>query len=107
MTMRPPSLSRPCARVLSRAARFRQRVTRLEDRLMALVLTVALLGLANDLPRAAAQTEPKDPPKLPDGLTNVTKEHLLTKVPNFFCFDYQGQRNPGKRMWLRIDDGQF
>jgi hypothetical protein len=44
------------------------------------------------------------PPKLPEGVTAVTKQHLLTKVPNFFFFDYNAEPQPGKRLWLRVDD---
>jgi hypothetical protein len=61
---------------------------------------VAMLLAGASLPRAQSE----EPAKLPDGLTEVTKEHLLTKVPNFFCFDYELQPQPGKRLWMRIDD---
>src|SRR6202040_3272860 len=37
----------------------------------------------------------------------VTKEDLVSKVPNFFYFDYPFEPLPGKRIWLRIDDKQF
>jgi hypothetical protein len=38
--------------------------------------------------------------KLPKGVTEISKEHLNTKVPNFFYFDYGGD---SKRLWLRVD----
>jgi hypothetical protein len=53
---------------------------------------------------AQVQSEPQDPDKLPEGVSKVTKEHLLTKMPNFFCFEYEGEPQPGKRLWLRVDD---
>jgi hypothetical protein len=34
----------------------------------------------------------------------VTKEHPTQMVPHFFCFDYPAGDEPGKRIWLRIDD---
>ncbi len=33
--------------------------------------------------------------------------HLLTKVPNFFSFDYPYEPLPGKRLWLRVDDAHW
>src|SRR2546425_266954 len=51
-----------------------------------------------------AQPGPQAPPKLPEGVSEITKEHLLTKMPNFFCFDYDAEPQPGKRLWLRVDD---
>lgn len=50
------------------------------------------------------QAESEERAKLLEGLTEVTKEHFLNKMPNFFVFDYEGQPQPGKRLWLRIDD---
>jgi hypothetical protein len=34
----------------------------------------------------------------------ITEKQLQTNVPNFFYFDYQNEPEPGKRLWLRIDD---
>jgi hypothetical protein len=51
-----------------------------------------------------AQSGPQERTKLPEGVSEITKEHLRTKVPNFFCFDYEGEPQPGKRLWLRVDD---
>jgi hypothetical protein len=48
-----------------------------------------------------------DPPKLPDGVTPVTKGMLISRVPNFFFFDYPFDPHPGKRLWLRVDDEHF
>ena len=48
-----------------------------------------------------------EPKKLPEGVTEITKEHLVAKVPNFFCFDYPFEPLPGKRLWLRVDDSHF
>jgi hypothetical protein len=76
-------------------------------RLTALMLTLSLLGPGADSHRAAARAEPQDPPRLPKGVTEVTKEHLLTKVPNFFYFDYPHYPSPGKRWWLRVDYRHF
>jgi hypothetical protein len=41
------------------------------------------------------------------GLPEVTKEHLTSKVPNFFSLDYDFEPMRGKRLWLRIDDKHF
>lgn len=64
-------------------------------------LFVAVLAVAGYV---QAKDEPE---KLPEGVTAVTKEQLLAKVPNFFSFDYPFGPQPGKRLWLRVDDKQF
>jgi hypothetical protein len=46
-------------------------------------------------------------PALPDGVTVVTREHLATKIPNDFYYDYQFPPEPGKRVWIRVTDRQF
>jgi hypothetical protein len=69
------------------------------------VATISALLAAACL--AHAKDEPKDTPKLPEGISAVTKEHLLSKVPNFFSFDYPYEPLPGKRLWLRVDDGHW
>jgi hypothetical protein len=48
-----------------------------------------------------------DPQKRPDGVSEITKGHLIAKVPSFFYFDYDFEPMPGKRLWLRVDDKQF
>ena len=48
-----------------------------------------------------------DPVKLPPGVSEITRDQLTTKVPNFFCFDYPFNPQPGKRLWLRVDDKSF
>jgi hypothetical protein len=53
---------------------------------------------------AQVQSGPPEPDKLPEGVSRITKEHLLTKVPNFFCFEYEFAPLPGKRLWMRVDD---
>jgi len=55
-----------------------------------------------------AQNELENPErKLPERITPLTKEHILSKVPQFYCFDYRFQPQPGKRYWLRIDDSTW
>lgn len=34
----------------------------------------------------------------------LTGEQLNTKVPQFYCFVYHAEPQPGKRYWLRMDD---
>ena len=55
------------------------------------------------VPFAVAQDEKKDEKKLPKGVAAMTKEHLQSKVPNFFCFG----EDEGKRDWLRVDAKHF
>jgi hypothetical protein len=50
------------------------------------------------------QAQSEEPAKLPEGVTELRKEHLRNKIPNFFFFDYEGEPQPGKRLWLRVDD---
>jgi hypothetical protein len=54
-------------------------------------------------PFAVAQDAKKEEKKLPKGVTAMTKEHLLAKAPNFFCFG----EDDNKRYWLRVDDKHF
>jgi hypothetical protein len=56
---------------------------------------------------ARAGDEPREPEKAPEGISSITKEHLNSKVPNFFYFDYLFDPQPGKRLWLRVDDEHF
>jgi len=56
---------------------------------------------------ARAGDEPKDSEKLPDGVSAISKEHLNAKVPSFFSFDYPFNPQPGKRLWLRVDNKIF
>jgi hypothetical protein len=55
------------------------------------------------IPFAVAQDGKKEEKKLPKGVSELTKEHLLSKVPNFFCFG----EDDDKRYWLRVDDKHF
>ena len=55
------------------------------------------------IPSTFAQEGKKEEKKLPKGVAEMTKEHLQTKVPNFFCFG----EDDGKRYWLRVDDKHF
>lgn len=40
-------------------------------------------------------------------ITPLTKEQLNTKVPHFYCFEYEGEPQPGKRYWLRVSDSKW
>jgi hypothetical protein len=53
---------------------------------------------------AQVQSGAEEPAKLPEGVSEVTNEHLRTKMPNFFYFEYDAEPQPGKRLWLRVDD---
>jgi len=44
---------------------------------------------------------------LPEGFTAIESERLVYSIPNFFYFVYQFPPEPGKRLWLRINDHQF
>ena len=44
------------------------------------------------------------PQSLREQVSPLTKEQLNTKVPNFYCFEYRGTPQPGKRYWLRISN---
>jgi len=37
----------------------------------------------------------------------LTKEQLISKVPQFYAFNYRGAPRPGKRYWLRIDNSTW
>jgi hypothetical protein len=61
---------------------------------------IALLLAGAYLPQAQSE----EPAKLPDGVSEITKEQLLTKIPSFFCFEYDAGPLPDKRLWMRVDD---
>ena len=42
-----------------------------------------------------------------DEITPLTKEQLTTKVPQFYCFDYPFEPQPGKRYWIRVSDDKW
>jgi hypothetical protein len=77
---------------------------------MATYNLVTRLGAAAAVIAWAGAWAPAQDQKKVEGakkLPEVTKEHLAAKVPNFFYFDYEGPPDPGKRLWLRIDDKHF
>ena len=37
-------------------------------------------------------------------LVPLTREQLVSSVPHFYIFDYEGDPQPGKRYWLRVND---
>jgi hypothetical protein len=43
----------------------------------------------------------------PGEIKPIAKEYLLAKVPNFFVWDYQFEPEPGKRIWIRVDEKTF
>jgi hypothetical protein len=65
-----------------------------------LVTAVAALLAVPCLARSGE--EPQRRGDLPGGVTEVTKEDLRSRVPNFFCFDYEFGPQAGKRLWLRV-----
>ena len=44
---------------------------------------------------------------IPERILPLTREQLLTKVPQFYSFDYRGEPQPGKRYWLRMNDSTW
>lgn len=40
---------------------------------------------------------------LPETITPISTEHLNTKVPHSYYFDYDFEPQPGKRLWRRMD----
>lgn len=47
------------------------------------------------------------PRPLPEGVTAVTPEQLVNKIPSFSCYDDNFEPEPGKRVWIRANDHQF
>lgn len=41
--------------------------------------------------------------KMPETISPLSAEHLETKVPHSYYFDYDFEPQPGKRIWRRID----
>jgi hypothetical protein len=67
------------------------------------VLFAAALTFVAFLRPSHAEEKSKAKQEASKGISKVTKEHLLSKIPNFFSFDYPYDPLPGKRLWLRID----
>jgi hypothetical protein len=40
-------------------------------------------------------------------ISPLNREQLNTKVPNFYCFEYRGTPQPGKRYWLRVSNNMW
>jgi hypothetical protein len=53
---------------------------------------------------AIAADDPWKGEKLPEGITKVSRDDLLSRIPNFFYFNYEFGPEAGKRLWLRVDD---
>jgi hypothetical protein len=68
--------------------------------LVSALFFVSILAVSNT-PSAAAKNT------LQDQVKPLTKELLNTKVPNFYCFEYHAQPQPGKRYWLRISSTKW
>jgi hypothetical protein len=66
-----------------------------------LFVSVAVLASVILVAGGLAPAQQKDKP------AEVTKQDLVSKVPNFFSFDYPAEPLPGKRLWMRIDDKHF
>ena len=43
----------------------------------------------------------------PERILPLTKKQLVSKVPQFYSFDYDADPQPGKRYWLRVDDSTW
>lgn len=84
--------------------------------LLALLAVASLEGrppASDDRPSQAAASsespaEATDPGEdqsrpAPERILPLTNEQLLTKVPQFYSFDYRAKPQPGKRYWLRVN----
>jgi hypothetical protein len=65
-----------------------------------ILFIAAFLGVSKT--RSTAAKKP-----LQDQVTPLTRQLLNTKVPNFYCFEYRAQPQPGKRYWLRISNTKW
>ncbi|MCB9783012.1 MAG: hypothetical protein H6751_08630 [Candidatus Omnitrophica bacterium] len=63
---------------------------------------VALMFLASGLP-AEGSSEADQAPSKTSEFDPIQKEDYA-KIPSFFYFDYKGDPQPGKRLWLRVDE---
>src|SRR5207249_4135936 len=43
----------------------------------------------------------------PERILPLTKQQLVSKVPQFYAFDYDADPQPGKRYWVRVDDSTW
>ena len=68
---------------------------------------VVAMPPAAEVPAVEVDPTPAEKPPLPEGVTEVTKEDLLQRIPNFFSYDYMFEPEPGKRYWLRVSTTRF
>ena len=66
----------------------------------AALLVRPVLLCADTVPAQGAKTVKEE-------TTPLTKEQLNTKVPHFYCFNYEAEPQPGKRYWLRVSDTKW
>ncbi len=52
------------------------------------------------------QSEQTDSP-IPERILPLTKKQLLTKVPQFYVFNYDAEPQPGKRYWIRVNNSTW
>ena len=43
----------------------------------------------------------------PERIVPLTKAQLVSNVPHFYIFDYEGDPQPGKRYWVRVNDSTW
>jgi hypothetical protein len=60
-----------------------------------------------EIPSPSDKPLVKEKAPLPKDVTEITKEDLLKRTPNFFAYDYAFEPEPGKRYWLRVSDEFF
>jgi len=71
--------------------------------LMGIVVAVGVAVIAA-LPVSVSGRQPVDWKRpIPEHVEPLTKEQLVSKVPQYYSFDYDGDPQPGKRYWLRVN----
>lgn len=71
------------------------------------VAAVTFMLVVSTAAARADEDDPDAPANRADGIGVLTRQHLLKKVPNFFFFEYPFKPQPGKRLWMRVDDKLF
>ena len=71
---------------------------------LAAVTVAVLLAI---LPPVAGAPESQADRATAGQVVPLTKEQLVSVVPHFYIFDYEGEPQPGKRYWLRVNDSTW
>ncbi len=75
--------------------------------LIAVVAAASLFGFLTYPAVVHGRPSTEEGRSAPERILPLTKEQLISKVPQFYSFEYRAKPQPGKRYWLRVDDSTW